>query len=1064
MNNKAKREQPNLNPATASAFIISLLFIFTPAMTLATGSSNPTPAPNPELKASCGFDIALVLDSSGSISTSELNQMKSAFNGFVDSFLPGTDTLFSVTDFDTNGQVLQSFTNNLGLIHIAINTPVSGGNTNWADGLGKAFGTFDPRTGDEHPNLIVFASDGNPNRPTDSTEALKLAITKANEIKGSGTRIIALGIGDNLKVNNLKAISSSDAVYTSGFDTLADDLADLAQELCGGTITVKKILDSDNDLTTTDDQLPAAGWTFEIKNSQTVSKTTGADGFTPSLEVDQGVYSVTEVLQNNFKLLDAKCLVNGSPSGTREGLSVTDLSIDSNDIVSCTFINHENQAPVITIDGPNPHNILVSSEPYADPGFVATDLEDGDLTGDVVISGDTVDTSNTGTYVITYNVVDSDGLSATEKTRTVKVSAPPSECSDGMDNDGDNLIDFPDDPGCTNEEDDDENTPPVITADTLVIVTLGGSFDPLGHATVNDDEDDPEPNLVVGGDTVLTNTVGDYVVTYDATDSHGAKATQQTLTVQVRAVCSDTFDNDNDGVADSADPGCHTDADSNNPDSYDPNDSDETNPTDVCANLDGIQIMVPQGLVSQNGDCVSPSPICSDAIDNDEDGFVDADDPGCHSDGNADNPDSYDPNDNDETNVPGGSNLCEDNKASNWGEALPCKYDTTNGGGGGGGGNAPCSNSRDDDGDGLIDALDPGCHSDGDASNPNSYVPSDNTEDDGQVLGATTVPADPNVCFYLRDYMRRDLNNNPQEVLKLQAFLINFDMREGVSLTGVFDDATLEAVSLFQLKYAEDILEPWGHTDPTGYVYILTLKKINEIYCQRLFPLNEAQIYEIAAFKALLDNLRAQGIEPIPSYIQTENDADSSGSTTTPIIPVVGVQSSDTTNGSLGVVRGLATAIVANPESMGDIAKSIYGLLVFVIALYVLGNVLKDVFYKNTPGNLRKRFITKWVVVDLGLVLGIVASLVFKWWFVLPLFILLALSLTWTSLYPEHNSIRASVKSWYLVVLARAKSIGKNITKPTEITKEPVKEILTAKKDADTKPPIDKVIVMGPKK
>ena len=34
------------------------------------------------------------------------------------------------------------------------------------------------------------------------------------------------------------------------------------------------------------------------------------------------------------------------------------------------------------------------------------------------------------------------------------------QCSDGIDNDGDGLIDFPADPGCTSPEDDSENSPP----------------------------------------------------------------------------------------------------------------------------------------------------------------------------------------------------------------------------------------------------------------------------------------------------------------------------------------------------------------------------------------------------------------------------------------------------------------------------------------------------------------------------------------------------------------------------------------------------------------------------
>lgn len=81
--------------------------------------------------------------------------------------------------------------------------------------------------------------------------------------------------------------------------------------------------------------------------------------------------------------------------------------------------------------------------------------------------------------------------------------------------------------------------------------------------------------------------------------------------------CSDDADNDGDGFTDEQDPNCHTDGNPYNPDSYDPNDDDES------------------------GDI----PECVDAADNDGDQVADRDDPGCHTDGDATNPDSFDPTD-----------------------------------------------------------------------------------------------------------------------------------------------------------------------------------------------------------------------------------------------------------------------------------------------------------------------------------------------------------------------------------------------------------------------------------
>ena len=56
-------------------------------------------------------------------------------------------------------------------------------------------------------------------------------------------------------------------------------------------------------------------------------------------------------------------------------------------------------------------------------------------------------------------------------------------------------------------------------------------------------------------------------------------AASESLTVAPEAgvQCVDGEDNDGDGVADEADPGCHTDGDATNAASFDPTDNDETN-------------------------------------------------------------------------------------------------------------------------------------------------------------------------------------------------------------------------------------------------------------------------------------------------------------------------------------------------------------------------------------------------------------------------------------------------------------------------------------------------------
>ena len=54
-----------------------------------------------------------------------------------------------------------------------------------------------------------------------------------------------------------------------------------------------------------------------------------------------------------------------------------------------------------------------------------------------------------------------------------------------------------------------------------------------------------------------------------------------------------------------------------------------------------------------------------------------------------------------------------------------------------------CSDEKDNDGDGLVDIADPGCHTDNDASNQESYDPSRDSE-----VYLSTLPETTNLNFF----------------------------------------------------------------------------------------------------------------------------------------------------------------------------------------------------------------------------------------------------------------------------------------------------------------------------
>jgi hypothetical protein len=77
-----------------------------------------------------------------------------------------------------------------------------------------------------------------------------------------------------------------------------------------------------------------------------------------------------------------------------------------------------NHYPVIVLNGLSSYTWTLN-DPWTEPGFTATDFEDGDITSHVIVTG-TVNADYASLYQLTYTVTDSQGYTATKK-RTVSV-------------------------------------------------------------------------------------------------------------------------------------------------------------------------------------------------------------------------------------------------------------------------------------------------------------------------------------------------------------------------------------------------------------------------------------------------------------------------------------------------------------------------------------------------------------------------------------------------------------------------------------------------------------------
>ncbi len=261
------------------------------------------------------------------------------------------------------------------------------------------------------------------------------------------------------------------------------------------------------------------------------------------------------------------------------------------------------------------------------------------------------------------------------------------------------------------------------------------------------------------------------------------------------------------------------------------------------------------------------------------------------------------------TNTATASSTVTDNNLSNNVSSVdvsvnpPLEHGGQGGSGGGGGGGGGISAGG---GSGSSPAPSPTPSSSGGGGGGGSGVPSTPT-----VLGTTTESSSS--CYYLHDFLRKDLPNDPNEVKKLQIFLQAYEGDKSVVINGIYDDATINGVNNFQVKYKDDVLIPWGYTgkEGTGYTYILTRKKVNEIVCAKPFPVTADQQTEINIHRA---KWLAMGSGNIHQGGSGSSNAQGNGGLATlggPSTTTVAIANSFT-NGLLSGLKKLGNLVVAS--------------------------------------------------------------------------------------------------------------------------------------------------------
>ena len=249
-----------------AATLASALSLGGASAAFAVESSVPAAA-NPALAQQCEMDFAISLDLSNSVTDPQLAQARQELSALADS-LEGYPIRFAVHNFASNAPATGSAANaSLPLTSVAdaagvsaiqsyingVQRPASAqGGTNWDRGIAAI------AAAPESYDALFFLTDGNPTQysspvqgPGNSTNqaTIDAAVRSANALKGEGTRIIPIGVNDNIAGNDLATFrehisqisgpTQGSDYYLAGFSALSSTLIDIVNAKCA-TIDLEK--------------------------------------------------------------------------------------------------------------------------------------------------------------------------------------------------------------------------------------------------------------------------------------------------------------------------------------------------------------------------------------------------------------------------------------------------------------------------------------------------------------------------------------------------------------------------------------------------------------------------------------------------------------------------------------------------------------------------------------------------------------------------------------------------------------------------------------------------------
>jgi len=209
------------------------------------------------------LEIALVLDGSGSIGTTDFNKVRNFAAGLIDSFTIGsTATRFSIVQFSYTSYSkieLPLTANRDTLINKIRSMSYQGGSTDITKGLNLGQSTLSGgRNVQQVPRAIVLFTDGAHNGSGDP-------VTEAQLIKNAKTIIYSVGVGGYslTQLNNIASDPDSRHVFTmNNFNELVNSLQSISTNTCNTPVVpyTAPVLTQPTSGIRTNNTMPTLSW------------------------------------------------------------------------------------------------------------------------------------------------------------------------------------------------------------------------------------------------------------------------------------------------------------------------------------------------------------------------------------------------------------------------------------------------------------------------------------------------------------------------------------------------------------------------------------------------------------------------------------------------------------------------------------------------------------------------------------------------------------------------------------------------------------------------------------